>query len=142
MERGKYTKSRSMSGSCTYAGRDIPKNQCPIFLYKENRTSNAWFKKPSGVEVEMMWGLQIYIVYGIENGIANIILCLHQSIEEKYFITKKESNRRNIEKIVCMERDKYTKSRSISRSCTYAGRDIPKNQCPIFLYRENRTSNA
>ena len=75
-----------------------------------------------------MWGLQIYIVYGIENGIANIILCLHQSIEEKYFITKKESNRRNIEKIVCMERDKYTKNRSMSRSYTYADRDITTNE--------------
>ena len=83
MERDKYTKNRSMSRSYTYAGRDIPKNQCPIFLYRENRTSNAWFKKPSGVEVEVIRVLQIYIVHSIENGIENIILCLHQSIEEK-----------------------------------------------------------
>ena len=67
-------------------------------------------KKPFGVEVKTpfhynriavcqlqknrekeicIWVLQIYIVYGIENEIANIILCLHQSIEEKCFITKK-----------------------------------------------------
>ena len=40
------------------------------------------------------------MVYGIENEIANIILCLYQSIAEKCFITKKENNWENIEKIV------------------------------------------
>ncbi len=36
-----------------------------------------------------IWVLRLDIVYGIQNKIENIILCLHQSIEEKCFITKK-----------------------------------------------------
>ena len=68
-------------------------------------------KKPSGVEVE-----RGYIVYGIENGITNIILSLHQSIEQKHFMTKKA-----IEKIL----RKLHEQKSV---------DIPKSEvCPHML---------
>lgn len=72
------------------------------FLYRENRVLDAW-KKPSDVAIEVIWVLRIDMVYGIENEIANIILCLYQSIAEKCFITKKENNWENIEKIVWVE---------------------------------------
>ena len=74
-------------------------------------------KKPSGVEVELLFTiielrsanckkysekdvpirqLWIYIVYGIQNGIANIIL--RRNIEKNVLLQKEESNRKNIRK--------------------------------------------
>ena len=47
-------------------------------------------------------------------------------------LRKKESNRGNIEKMMWVERREYIKGRSMSGSCTHAGRDTAENECIKF----------
>lgn len=72
----------------------LPDRRMEIFCMKKITNQTHGSKKPFHIKTVVIWGLQIYIIYGIQHGIVNMIQYFHESIEEKVFYYEKEEQQK------------------------------------------------